>query len=230
MLQETDPDNFESWESYIKSCETLDGGLNRNSSPQALATFREAYDHFLHKFPLLFGYWKKYADMEFNIAGPESAEMVWKMFLVAVLSCIGEANESDNRFTSEVVLVSPTRSICGPTIALSRWKLPMILKLCESKYCLMVYSLNLAINAAFLDVAITSRAFYRREPLHHTSSPTCVLVRYAFKWPYFNGDMLSQYAPGCVVEHYTLHSQFSLRHDAACSRRLPRLERFFFVC
>lgn len=28
------------------------------------------------KFPLLFGYWKKYADMEFNIAGPESAEMV----------------------------------------------------------------------------------------------------------------------------------------------------------
>jgi pre-mRNA-processing factor 39 len=54
----------------------LEGGLNRNSSPQALATFRDAYDRFLIKFPLLFGYWKKYADMEFNIAGPESAEMV----------------------------------------------------------------------------------------------------------------------------------------------------------
>jgi pre-mRNA-processing factor 39 len=78
-IQEADPDNFESWENYIKSSETLDGGLNRNSSPQALATFREAYDRFLHKFPLLFGYWKKYADMEFNIAGPESAEMVWAM-------------------------------------------------------------------------------------------------------------------------------------------------------
>lgn len=50
--------------------------MNRNSSPQALATFRDAYDRFLIKFPLLFGYWKKYADMEFNIAGPESAEMV----------------------------------------------------------------------------------------------------------------------------------------------------------
>lgn len=50
--------------------------MNRNSSPQALATFRDAYDRLLTKFPLFFGYWKKYADMEFNIAGPESAEMV----------------------------------------------------------------------------------------------------------------------------------------------------------
>ncbi|KAG5986268.1 hypothetical protein E4U54_005513, partial [Claviceps lovelessii] len=75
---EADPDNFESWENYVKAAETLDGGLNRNSSPQALSTFRDAYDRFLHKFPLLFGYWKKYADMEFNIAGPESAEMVYE--------------------------------------------------------------------------------------------------------------------------------------------------------
>jgi pre-mRNA-processing factor 39 len=41
-----------------------------------LATLRDAYDRFLLKFPLLFGYWKKYADLEFNISGPESAEMV----------------------------------------------------------------------------------------------------------------------------------------------------------
>ena len=74
--QETDPDNFERWEALIKACESLEGGLNRNSSPQALMTFRDAFDRFLYNFPLLFGYWKKYADMEFNIAGPESAEMV----------------------------------------------------------------------------------------------------------------------------------------------------------
>ena len=37
---------------------------------------RDVYDRFLLKFPLLFGYWKKYADLEFNISGPESAEMV----------------------------------------------------------------------------------------------------------------------------------------------------------
>lgn len=76
VLQEADPDNFENWEKLIRACEALEGGLNRNSSPQALATLRDSYDRFLLKFPLLFGYWKKYADLEFNISGPESAEMV----------------------------------------------------------------------------------------------------------------------------------------------------------
>ena len=66
----------EAWEKLIRACEAQEGGLNRNSSPQALATLRDAYDRFLLKFPLLFGYWKKYADLEFNISGPESAEMV----------------------------------------------------------------------------------------------------------------------------------------------------------
>lgn len=75
-MQEADSDNFENWEKLIRACETLEGGLTRNSSPQALATLRDAYDRFLLKFPLLFGYWKKYADLEFNISGPESAEMV----------------------------------------------------------------------------------------------------------------------------------------------------------
>ncbi|CAM1507247.1 Fc.00g068880.m01.CDS01 [Cosmosporella sp. VM-42] len=86
---EADPDSFENWEALIKACETLEGGLNRNSSPQALATFRDAYDRFLQKFPLLFGYWKKYADMEFNIAGPESAEMVYER------GCAGITNSVD---------------------------------------------------------------------------------------------------------------------------------------
>ncbi|KAK5987596.1 Pre-mRNA-processing factor 39 [Cladobotryum mycophilum] len=85
---ETNPDNFEHWENLIKACETLDGGLNRNSSPQALATFRDAYDRFLLKFPLLFGYWKKYADMEFNIAGPESAEMVYERGCASITNSV----------------------------------------------------------------------------------------------------------------------------------------------
>jgi pre-mRNA-processing factor 39 len=71
-----DPDNFENWEKLVRATETLEGGLNRNSSPQAIATTRDAYDRFLAKFPLLFGYWKKYADLEFSIAGTEAAEMV----------------------------------------------------------------------------------------------------------------------------------------------------------
>jgi pre-mRNA-processing factor 39 len=37
---------------------------------------RSVYNRFLTKFPLFFGYWKKYADLEFSIAGTEAAEMV----------------------------------------------------------------------------------------------------------------------------------------------------------
>ncbi|EGR47785.1 uncharacterized protein TRIREDRAFT_22598 [Trichoderma reesei QM6a] len=85
---EANPDNFESWENLIKACEALDGGLNRNSSPQALSTVRDAYDRLLLKFPLFFGYWKKYADLEFNIAGPESAEMVYERGCASITNSV----------------------------------------------------------------------------------------------------------------------------------------------
>lgn len=75
-LQLDDPDNFESWERLVRGAEALEGGVNRNSNPQAITTVRNAYDRFLAKFPLLFGYWKKYADLEFSITGTEAADMV----------------------------------------------------------------------------------------------------------------------------------------------------------
>ena len=75
-VQQEDLDNFENWEKLVRAAESLEGGLNRNSSPQSIAAARDIYDRFLAKFPLLFGYWKKYADLEFSIAGTEAAEMV----------------------------------------------------------------------------------------------------------------------------------------------------------
>jgi pre-mRNA-processing factor 39 len=71
-----DPDNFEIWEKLVRTAESLEGGINRNSSPQAITATRDIYDRFLAKFPLFFGYWKKYAELEFSIAGTEAAEMV----------------------------------------------------------------------------------------------------------------------------------------------------------
>ncbi|KAL2017891.1 hypothetical protein VTK56DRAFT_1547 [Thermocarpiscus australiensis] len=85
---EADSDNFENWEKLVRTCEGLEGGLNRNSSPQALATLRDSYDRFLLKFPLLFGYWKKYADLEFNISGPESAEMVYERGCASITNSV----------------------------------------------------------------------------------------------------------------------------------------------
>lgn len=63
----------------MRGAEALEGGINRNSNPQAITTVRNVYDRFLAKFPLLFGYWKKYADLEFSITGTEAAEMVWTL-------------------------------------------------------------------------------------------------------------------------------------------------------
>ncbi|KAK9777032.1 putative Pre-mRNA-processing factor 39 [Seiridium cardinale] len=85
---EVDTDSFEAWEKLIRACESQEGGLNRNSSPQALATLRDVYDRFLLKFPLLFGYWKKYADLEFNISGPESAEMIYERGCASITNCV----------------------------------------------------------------------------------------------------------------------------------------------
>ncbi|CAH0019434.1 unnamed protein product [Clonostachys rhizophaga] len=85
---EANPDSFEHWEALIAACEALEGGINRNSSPAALETFRDAYDRFLHKFPLLFGYWSKYAEFEFSIAGPESAEMVYERGVASVSNSV----------------------------------------------------------------------------------------------------------------------------------------------
>ncbi|KAH8675999.1 pre-mRNA-processing factor 39 [Xylariales sp. PMI_506] len=85
---EAESDNFETWEKLVRACEAQEGGLNRNSSPQALATLRDVYDKFLLKFPLLFGYWKKYADLEFNISGPESAEMIYERGCASVTNCV----------------------------------------------------------------------------------------------------------------------------------------------
>ena len=73
-----EPEEFEHWEKLVRAAEAQENGLNRNSSPQAIAATRDVYDRFLARFPLFFGYWKKYADLEFSIAGTEAAEMVNK--------------------------------------------------------------------------------------------------------------------------------------------------------
>jgi pre-mRNA-processing factor 39 len=75
-LQVQNEDKFEEWEALVTRATDLEGGVTRNSSPSAIELVRNVYDCFLNKFPLFFGYWKKYADLEFAIGGTETAEMV----------------------------------------------------------------------------------------------------------------------------------------------------------
>lgn len=72
----------------MQTAEQLEGGLNRNSSPQSISTVRDIYDRFLAKFPLLYGYWKRYADLEFSIAGTEAAELVYERGISSISSSV----------------------------------------------------------------------------------------------------------------------------------------------
>lgn len=87
-MQSEAPDNFDAWEKLVRGCESLEGGLNRNSSPNSIAATRAVYDRFLARFPLVFGYWKKYADLEFSIAGTEAAEMVYERGVASIASSV----------------------------------------------------------------------------------------------------------------------------------------------
>jgi hypothetical protein len=89
---------------------------------------REIYDRFLAKFPLLFGYWKKYADLEFSIAGTEAAEMVptYLLFQLHQLTSV--------RFTNEALLASQTQPTYGQTTAPSKSRPVMTPMSFESKY------------------------------------------------------------------------------------------------
>nr|OQO22610.1 hypothetical protein B0A51_09879 [Rachicladosporium sp. CCFEE 5018] len=79
-----EPEDFEHWEKLVRAAEAQEGGLNRNSSPQAIAATRDTYDQFLAKWPLFYGFWKRYADLEFSIAGSEAAEMVYERGVASI--------------------------------------------------------------------------------------------------------------------------------------------------
>lgn len=67
-----DPLDFSAWETLVKLAEKT---LTSDQDKQNLKT---VYDHFLGKFPLLFGYWKKYADWEALMGGPEAAIAIYE--------------------------------------------------------------------------------------------------------------------------------------------------------
>lgn len=115
-----DPDSFENWEKLVRTAESLEGGLNRNSSPQSISATRDIYDRFLHKFPLLFGYWKKYADLEFSIAGTEAAELVSHFLVVGEQTLIKA--DVGSRYTNEGLQAYRIPLICGRITAHSRTK------------------------------------------------------------------------------------------------------------
>ncbi|KAI8842741.1 hypothetical protein BJ741DRAFT_591751 [Chytriomyces cf. hyalinus JEL632] len=91
-------DDFSAWESLIRLAEsgqsvadttqTPAGPVSADSPPVLASNLRSVYDHFLAKFPLCFGYWKKYADAEMRIGGVDKATEVFERAVVAIHNSI----------------------------------------------------------------------------------------------------------------------------------------------
>ena len=67
------PTEFDAWEELMRLADRQDGGFGPDAPPANIATVRIIYDAFLSQFPLCFGYWKKYSDLENLATGVEGA-------------------------------------------------------------------------------------------------------------------------------------------------------------
>ncbi|KAI9005438.1 hypothetical protein CLU79DRAFT_595778 [Phycomyces nitens] len=77
------PDDFQSWEQLIRVAES-----SKKTTVHHESQVETIYDSFLTKFPLCFGYWKKYADWELNIHGADEAEKVYERGVSAIRNSI----------------------------------------------------------------------------------------------------------------------------------------------
>ena len=126
-IQKTYPDDAKIWGDLVVCIETFDGGLSRNSSPEALQAWRDIYNALLSKFPLFYGYWSRWATFEFNISGPEAAEYVRQLLsLVHLLA-------DEHRCMKEASPQLATLLTFATHTASSKWRPAMTSTLSESK-------------------------------------------------------------------------------------------------
>ncbi|KAI9358871.1 hypothetical protein DFJ73DRAFT_656655, partial [Zopfochytrium polystomum] len=83
-LVSENPDDFASWESLIRTAEAAGGGISKDWPLDHGTNLRTVYDHFLSKFPLCFGYWKKYADAVLTLEGVEKAEAIYERAVLSI--------------------------------------------------------------------------------------------------------------------------------------------------
>ncbi|KAF8928469.1 hypothetical protein BGZ58_009627 [Dissophora ornata] len=67
------PTEFDTWEELMRLADRQDGGFGPEAPPANISNVRTIYDSFLKQFPLCFGYWKKYSDIEYMARGVEGA-------------------------------------------------------------------------------------------------------------------------------------------------------------
>lgn len=85
---EYNPDSFSTWEDLIEITEHLESGLCKASSDSALRLFRFSYDSFLDRFPLAYGYWIRYAKLEFQLGNTERALSIYDKAVSVMPLCV----------------------------------------------------------------------------------------------------------------------------------------------
>lgn len=85
---QADNDDFEKWQDLIETAESLEGGLNKTSALENIELLRFTYDKFVEKFPMLQGFWIKYAQWEFKLGFNEKALQVYERALSMLPACV----------------------------------------------------------------------------------------------------------------------------------------------
>lgn len=70
---QANPAEFDAWEELMQLADRQDGGFGPESPSANITNVRTIYDTFLNQFPLCFGYWKKYSDIEYMVRGVDGA-------------------------------------------------------------------------------------------------------------------------------------------------------------
>lgn len=84
----SDPYDFEAWEALVRVAESANGGISRASNDADITNFKLAYDRFLARFPLVYGYWKKYADWHLTLYDATHAEKIYERAILAISNSV----------------------------------------------------------------------------------------------------------------------------------------------
>ncbi|KAG0369859.1 hypothetical protein BGZ54_008597 [Gamsiella multidivaricata] len=82
------PTEFDTWEELMRLADRQDGGFGPDAPPANIVNVRTIYDTFLNQFPLCFGYWKKYSDLEYLARGAEGAIEIFERGVASITNSV----------------------------------------------------------------------------------------------------------------------------------------------
>ncbi|KAG0341613.1 hypothetical protein BG000_008558 [Podila horticola] len=85
---QANPAEFDAWEELMQLADRQDGGFGPESPPANITNVRTIYDAFLNQFPLCFGYWKKYSDIEYMVRGVDGAIEIFERGVTSITNSV----------------------------------------------------------------------------------------------------------------------------------------------